>query len=558
MAVHQRMRIGDLLVESGVLSAEQLQQALSDQKELKMRLGDVLLHKEYITEQQLMEVLEFQLGIPHVQLYRQNIDHRIVNLITQKQAEQYNVLPFRMNGNHLVVAMSDPLDYFAIDELRMTTGYNIEPVLASKESLQRAIERHYSLQESVDEIMQVLPESELAEEQVTHIVEESDSPVVRTVNQIIKQAVNLGASDIHIDPQSNSIKVRFRIDGLIRTEQILAKDMFNVIVARIKIMARLNVAERRKPQDGHVEMEIDFRRIDIRISILPTIHGEKIVMRILDMSQSLLEIDKLDFSEHNFALFQKGINSTTGILLVTGPTGSGKTTTLYAAMAELNDDEVNIVTVEDPVEYQLDGINQVQVNPQAGLTFANGLRSILRQDPNIVIVGEIRDRETAEISVRTAMTGHLVLSTLHTNSAVNSISRLIDMGIEPFLLSSALNCIVTQRLIRRICTHCKIFRQPSEEELAFFKKYGFDIEQMAVGRGCEQCMQSGYSGRMGIHEVLMIDDELRAMIIQKRTDSEYLAYVKTQGFIPMLEDGLTKVVQGYTTVEEVLRVTNYD
>lgn len=557
MSVYQRMRMGDLLVASGVLSTEQLEQALTEQKQLNMRLGDVLLHKGYITEQQLIEVLEFQLGIPHVQLYRQHIDSRLVNLITQQQAEQHQVLPFRMNGNRLVVAMADPLDYFAIDELRMTTGYSIEPVLASKEALQRAITRHYSLQESVDQIMQALPETEI-EDTVTHIIEDSDSPVIRTVNQIIKQAVNLGASDIHIDPQSNSIKVRYRIDGIIRTEQVLAKDMLQVIVARIKIMARLNVAERRKPQDGRVEMEIDFRRIDIRISILPTIHGEKIVLRILDMSHSFLEIDKLDFSSHNFDLFQKGINSATGIVLVTGPTGSGKTTTLYAAMSQLNNDEVNIVTVEDPVEYQLDGINQVQVNPQAGLTFANGLRSILRQDPNIVVVGEIRDTETAEISVRTAMTGHLVLSTLHTNSAVSSISRLIDMGIEPFLLSSALNCIVTQRLIRRICHACKETRPPSQEEQALFQRHGLEIVEIARGRGCEQCMQSGYRGRMGIHEVLMIDEQLRVMIIQKRTDHDYLTHARTQGFVSMLEDGLAKVVQGYTTLEEVLRVTNYD
>lgn len=557
MPVSQRMRIGDLLVEAGVLTPEQLKQALIEQKELKMRLGDVLLTQNYITEQQLIEVLEFQLGIPHVQLYRQTIDPRIVNSIPRRLAEQHQILPFRMENNKLVVAMSDPLDYYAIDEVHMATGLQVIPVLTSKDELSRAIKRHYGLQDSVDEIMQSLSENEEAYE-LDHDEEDEHSPVVKTVNQIITQAVLLGASDVHIDPQEASIKVRYRVDGIMRTEQVLSISMLNVITARIKIMAKLNVAEKRLPQDGRVEMMVDYRRIDIRISILPTIHGEKVVMRILDTGQAILDINKLDFSERNLELFKQGIESAHGIMLITGPTGSGKTTTLYAAMSRINNEEVNIVTVEDPIEYQLEGINQVQVNSKIGLTFANGLRSILRQDPDIVVVGEIRDVETAEISVRSAMTGHLVLSTLHTNSAVNSITRLIDMGIEPFLVSSALNCIVTQRLIRRVCIDCKTTRPATDDEKRYFESHRMTIEHIAYGTGCEKCNRSGYQGRMGIHEVLVMDSTLRKMVIQKSTDDEYLAYAKSKGFVPMLEDGLSKVVQGYSSVEEVLRVTKVD
>lgn len=558
MAVNQRMRIGDLLVESGVLSSEQLEQALTEQKELKMRLGDVLLTRGYITEQQLIEILEFQLGIPHVQLYRQTIDPRIVNSIPRRIAEQHQLLPFRMDNNKLVVAMADPLDYYAIDEIQMVTGLQVTPVLASKDEVSRAIKRHYGLQDSVDEIMQSLSESGEGLE-LSHAEEEDeDSPVVKTVNQIIIQAIQVGASDIHIDPQESSIKVRYRVDGMMRTEQILSLSMLNVITARIKIMAKLNVAEKRLPQDGRVEMFVDYRRVDVRISILPTIHGEKIVMRILDMGQAVLDVDKLDFSENNLQAFKRGFESAHGITLITGPTGSGKTTTLYAAMARLNREDVNIVTVEDPVEYQLEGINQVQVNSAVGLTFASGLRSILRQDPNIVVVGEIRDVETAEIAVRTAMTGHLVLSTLHTNSAVNSITRLIDMGIEPFLVSSAVNCIVTQRLIRKVCEGCKTTRPATDEEKQFMASHRLTVKDIAYGTGCEACHRSGYQGRMGIHEVLTMDSTLRKMVIQKSTDDQYLEYALSQGFIPMVEDGLAKVVQGFSSIEEVLRVTKVD
>ncbi len=547
-----RKRIGDLLLESGLITDEQLLNALKEQKELKMRLGDVLISRNYITEQQLIEVLEVQLGIPHVQLYKQKIETKIINIIPQRIAEQHQVLPLRTEGNKLIVAMADPLDYYAIDELRMTTGFRIEPVIASKDELFRAIRRYYGLQETVDQIMQNLDQWE-GEDKIQQNMD-ADSPVVKTVNQLIYQAVQTGASDIHIDPQEDGLRIRYRVDGMMRTERILPPHMQNVIVARIKVMSSLNVAERRLPQDGRVEMEVDFRKVDIRVSTLPTIHGEKVVLRILDLSNALTDLDRLGFTQANMSRLLKGIGKPYGIIFISGPTGSGKTTTLYSTLSRLSSDEVNIITIEDPVEYQLNGINQVAVNPVSGLTFARGLRSILRQDPNIVMVGEIRDSETAEIAVRGAMTGHLVLSTLHSNSAVNSITRLIDMGIEPFLLSSSLNTVVAQRLVRRVCPACAVEVEPTQEERAVLEEYRIPHATLKRGQGCGECGRSGYRGRLAIHEVLPVNDELRTLILRKGSDTEYAALAVKAGMIPMIEDGLQKAASGLTTIAEVYRV----
>ncbi|KIL42465.1 type II secretion system protein E [Gordoniibacillus kamchatkensis] len=549
-----RKKIGDLLVEAGLITDEQLQISLKEQREYGMRLGDVLIARGFITEQQLIETLSLQLGIPHIQLYRHKIDTKVVNIVSEHLAERHQVLPVRTEGNKLVVAMADPLDYFAIDELRMNTGYRIEPVIASKDELLRAIKRHYSLQESVAQIMENLQAKEWAEP--LDEPEEEDSPVVKTVNQIILQAVHMGASDIHIDPQEDGLSIRYRVDGMMRTERSLPLHMQSVIVARIKIMGNLNVAERRLPQDGRVQMDIEFRRVDIRISTLPTIHGEKVVMRILDLGNSLTEIEKLGFSESNLQKFVKGISRPHGVVLITGPTGSGKTTTLYSALSRLNSDEVNIITVEDPVEYQLSGINQVQVNAATDLTFAKGLRAILRQDPNIVMVGEIRDSETAEIAVRAAMTGHLVLSTLHTNSAVNALTRLIDMGVEPFLVSSSVHCIVAQRLVRKVCPHCACDDSPTIEEQTLLRAHGIEAGTLRKGNGCRECGRSGYKGRLAIHEVLLVDDVLRSMILQKRPDNEYLHHALRKGMVPILKDGLEKAAAGLTTLSEIFRVTS--
>jgi len=546
--------LGELLVQAGLITEEQLQEALREGRERNMRLGDVLISRGYITEQQRIEVLEFQLGIPHVQLYRETIDPRAIQMIPRLLAETHKVLPYRIEGNRLAVAMADPLDYYAIEELRMATGMWIEPAIVSNEELELALWRYYGLQESVDQVLRDLAVRE-AETRVEP-PEEEESPVARTVNQIIRQAVLLGASDIHIDPQADALHIRYRVDGMMRTERTLPPNMQSVFVARIKVMSGLNVAERRLPQDGRVEMNVESRRVDIRISTLPTIHGEKIVMRILDMTHSLKELEELGFSEHNLELFRRGIDGSHGIVFITGPTGSGKTTTLYSALHRLNRDDVNIMTIEDPVEFQMRGVNQIQVNPRTGLTFARGLRAILRQDPNIVMVGEIRDVETAEIAVRAAMTGHLVLSTLHSNSAVNAITRLIDMGVEPFLVASALRCVVAQRLVRRVCRYCAAERPPSEREAELLAVAGIRADRLLEGAGCAECLRTGYRGRLAIHEVMICDDGLRNLILQKRADNEYREHALRHGLIPILHDGLAKAAAGLTTISEVMRVVD--
>jgi type IV pilus assembly protein PilB len=556
----KRKRIGDLLLEAGVIDEQQLQQALILQKELNMRLGDVLILQKYITEQQLVEVLEFQFGIRHVELYRQTIEAKAINLIPQRFAEQHQVLPISIEGSKLIVATADPLDYIAIDELRLLTGMRVEPVMAYKEELLRFIKRYYGLQETLDQISTHLnmPEDE-ARAKLRAAAEsgEDDSPVVKTVNQIILQAIQIGASDIHFDPQGDQLRIRYRVDGVMRTERSLPAQMQSVIVARAKIMAGLNVAERRLPQDGRIQVEVERRKVDLRISTLPTVFGEKVVMRILDLSVTLTEVDRLGLSEANKERFLRGIQSSHGAVFITGPTGSGKTTTLYSALNRLNQDDVNIITIEDPVEFQLANVNQLQVNPQIELTFALGLRAILRQDPNIVMVGEIRDTETAEIAIRAAITGHLMLSTLHSNNAVNAISRLIDMGIEPYLVASSVSCIVAQRLVRTVCHRCAEAYSTTKTEAELLDSYGIKAARPMKGQGCGHCGRTGYKGRMAIHEVLLVDDEIRSMIVQKRPDSDYMRHAMQHGdFVPMIVDGLQKMADGHTTISEVLRVTS--
>ncbi|WEK53399.1 MAG: ATPase, T2SS/T4P/T4SS family [Candidatus Cohnella colombiensis] len=547
-----KKRLGDLLVDSGIISDEQLQEALVEQRKTKQKLGDHLISQGYITEQQLIEVLEFQLGIPHVSLFKYQIEPSIVHIIPESLARRHQAIPLQKDGNRLLVAMADPLDYFAIEELRMTTGFRIEPAISSREELQRAIAKHYGLQDSMSQLMIDLPSQE--EIQETEITNE-DSPIVRLVNQMIQQAVQLKVSDIHVDPGENNVAIRYRVDGVLRNERTIPKQMQGFITARLKIMARLNIAERRLPQDGRMKMQFDMRQIDVRVSSLPTIHGEKIVLRLLDLSTGVQEITRLGFQPANYDLFKEMIERPYGILLITGPTGSGKTTTLYSALSHLNKDSANIITVEDPVEYQLAGINQVHINPAIGLTFATGLRSILRQDPNIVMVGEIRDAETAEIAVRASLTGHLVLSTLHTNDAASTISRLRDMGLEPYLLASSLLGVVAQRLVRRICPDCKIAHEPTEQEKLLLASRGITVEKLYKGKGCGNCNRTGFRGRVAIHEVLKIDDQLRKLIDHTATVDDFRDRAVDQGMIQLLDDGLAKVVQGITTIQEVVRET---
>ncbi len=552
--IQKRKRLGDLLVDASIITEQQLMEALQEQKLTRYRLGDQLIAMDLVSEQQIIEVLEFQLGIPHVDLYKQRIDRKLVTIISEELARKHQVLPLKKTGNRLMVAMVDPLDYFALDDLRLSTGFEIDPAIAKKEELHLAINRYYGMQKSIDQVLQEMPVSE-DDPAFLEVQQSDDSPVAKMVNQLISQAVQLGASDIHFDPQETEMVIRLRIDGLLRTERTLPIKMNNILVSRIKIMSKLNIAEKRLPQDGRFKMELELKTIDVRVSILPTVFGEKVVMRLLDTGNVSLGIEKLGFSEENEMKFRKMITHAYGIILVTGPTGSGKSTTLYTALQQLNSDTVNIITVEDPVEYQIKGINQVQVKSNIGMTFAASLRSILRQDPDIIMVGEIRDSETAEIALRSAMTGHLVLSTLHTNDSVSAISRLIDMGVEPYLVASSLVGVLAQRLVRRVCPDCARPYELTDEETDLFVSRGLPASGIVKGTGCSSCNSTGYKGRLAIHEIVLIDDHLREMITKKNADSMYRRYVEEKGYKDMLYDGLVKVSQGKTTIEEIYRVT---
>jgi type IV pilus assembly protein PilB len=546
----ERKRLGDLLVEAGLITEAQLQEALKE-KAPGQKLGDALLQLGYITEQQLIEVLEFQLGIPHVSLYRYPIDPKATNLISKEFAKRHMVMPLKIEGDRLLVAMADPMDFFVIDDLRLSTGFHIETAIASKDDILRTINKYYDMDESVEDFLQMAPAPETREEER---IPEEDSPIVRLVNQILQLAVEQRASDIHIDPQETKVLIRYRVDGILRTDRALPKHMQSMLTARIKILANMDITEHRIPQDGRIKMDIDFHPVDLRVSTLPTIYGEKIVMRVLDLGAALNDIHKLGFNQLNLQRFIELIERPTGIVLITGPTGSGKSSTLYAALNHLNSEEVNIITIEDPVEYQIEGINQIQVNPNVGLTFAQGLRSILRQDPNIIMVGEIRDRETAEVAIRASLTGHLVLSTLHTNDALSTITRLIDMGIEPFLVATSLAGVVSQRLVRRVCRDCQEEQEPTKREIEIFARRGMKIDKLIRGRGCPTCNMTGYRGRMAIHELLVMTEEMRRVILNKEPFSKLRELAIKNRMIFLIDDGLLKVKQGLTTLEEVLKV----
>jgi type IV pilus assembly protein PilB len=549
---HTRKRLGDLLVEAGLITEEQLQHALKE-KAPGQKIGDALLQRGLITEQQLIEVLEVQLGIPHISLYGYPFDTNLFSLVPKEMAMRNLMIPIKKDGDKLYVAMADPMDFFAIDDLRLSTGFQIEAVLATKDDIIRSINKYYDIDEEFDELIDSGQKGEKPSDE-TAIMDE-DSPIVRLVNQIISNAVMQKASDIHIDPQETKVVIRYRIDGLLRVERVLPKNMQSYLTARIKIMSNLDITESRIPQDGRIKINLDLRPVDLRVSTLPTVHGEKIVLRILDLGNALIDLDKIGFNQLNLSRFIKMIERPNGIVLITGPTGSGKSSTLYAALNRLNREEVNIITIEDPVEFQLEGISQIQVNPNIGLTFATGLRSILRQDPNIIMVGEIRDKETVEVAIRASLTGHLVLSTLHTNDALSSINRLIDMGMEPFLVATSLSGIVAQRLIRKVCRDCAEPHDPTNREIEIFARRGLKIDRIMRGKGCASCNMTGYKGRIAIHEVVTINEDMRRAIMTDDSLAKLRQIAIKNKTIFLLDDGLLKVKQGLTTTEEVLRVT---
>lgn len=548
--IQGRRRLGDLLVDAKVITEEQLQDALI-RKESGERLGDVLIRDHLVTEQTLIEVLEFQLGIPHVSLGQFPIDPDIIQLVPKEIAKRYLLVPLRKEKNKLFIAMADPMDYFAIEEVRMLTGFKVEPCIATKQDIYKTISKYYELQATMDAAMSDLIGD--SEDENPDIVAD-DSPIVVLVNQIITDAVVQGASDIHFDPQDAEFRIRFRVDGVLKTERSLPKSMQNMVIARIKIMGNLNITENRLPQDGRIQIQAQMRAIDLRLSTLPTIYGEKVVMRVLDTKNSQISIEKLGLSQENLARFQQLIVKPNGIVLITGPTGSGKSSTLSATLNSINNDGLNIITVEDPVEYQLEGVNQIQVKEEIGLTFATGLRSILRQDPDIVMVGEIRDTDTAQIATRASLTGHLVLSTLHTNSAIESIARLKDMGVEPYLITASLEGVVAQRLVRKVCRDCSTEREVTATELAVLREHQLTAMTMKSGRGCSACNNTGYKGRMAIHEVLAVNEEMRTAILANKNRSDLLRIAENSGFKSLMNDGLEKAIAGSTTVEEILRV----
>ncbi len=517
-----KKKLGELLVEVGLITEEQLKHAMEIQSKTGEKLGKVLIKQGYVTEEQILEALEFQLGIPHVDLQKYYIDPDVAKLIPEAVAKRYIIIPIKKDEDGILVAMADPLNIFAIDDVKIITKQNVKPLIASESSILKAIDRIYGREQAEKAVQDFKKEfqSETASELPNEILEEvQNAPAVRLVNSIIEQAIKSRASDIHIEPTEKDLRIRFRIDGQLTEAMRTIKSTHGPVVTRVKIMANMNIAERRLPQDGRFEFVSGGRNIDVRVSSLPTVFGEKLVLRLLDKENFIMTKEQLGFEEEDLMLFDKLIKRPNGIVLLTGPTGSGKTTTLYAMLKELNKPNINIITVEDPVEYSIEGINQVQVNEKAGLTFATALRSILRQDPDVIMIGEIRDTETAEIAIRSAITGHLVLSTLHTNDAAGAITRLIDMGIEPYLVSSAVVGVIAQRLARRICDNCKTSYKASDRE-----KQLVGIEEdkdftLYKGRGCAVCNKTGYRGRIPIYEIMTVTSDIKELINKKASSS---------------------------------------
>ncbi|MFP7493484.1 ATPase, T2SS/T4P/T4SS family [Terribacillus saccharophilus] len=535
----KKVKLGELLKKAGLVTEGQIVSAINEQRP-GQKLGDLLLEKGYITEQQLIEVLEFQLGIPHVSLFRFPFQFDLVKLVPIQFARKHVVIPLSRENNILTVAMADPMDYYAIDDMEMYTGFSIKPVIAAKADILESITAVYKEAESGESRTEAAAEA---------------APAIRIVEQLISSGVQLKASDIHMDPFETEVQVRYRIDGDLRRERTLPKSIQQAVVARVKILANMNITETRLPQDGRIKLKMENAHVDLRISVLPTVFGEKVVIRILDLNNVIKDLNELDFSPDNYEKYSKLISQPSGLILFTGPTGSGKSSGLYASINHLNREQYNIITVEDPVEFELQGVNQVQVNNGVGLTFATGLRSILRQDPNIIMVGEIRDSETAGIAIRASLTGHLVFSTLHTNNAIASIPRLMDMKIEPYLVVSSVTGVVAQRLVKRICRDCKETYEPTKVEEELLARHGLEAKFLYRGNGCNSCKQTGYKGRMAVHELLVVDDKIRELLVQEQSIDEIKQVAVENGMKMLIDDGLEKAVRGLTTVEEVLRIT---
>lgn len=549
---------GKLLLEAGMVTEEQLNEAIEEQKHSGKKLGEILKEKGFISQEDIIQVLEFQLGIPHLNLERIDIDEEAVKKIPENIAKRHGIIPVKINENKIVLAMSDPLNIFAIDDVKIYTGMDVILNIASPDDISKAITRYYSKQEAVLVAEQFTKEIGIdikPDESLDEMV--NSAPIVKLVNSVIEQAIKSRASDIHIEPQENYIKVRCRIDG--QLQEIMKQDvrLLPAIVTRIKITGNMDIAEKRIPQDGRMTTTVDGNVYDLRLSVLPTIYGEKTVIRITSKTSFVKDKSQLGFYPDDMEKFSGILQNPHGIILVTGPTGSGKSTTLYAAVKDLNRPDVNIITVEDPVESKIEGINQVQVNTKAGLTFASALRSILRQDPDIILVGEIRDGETANIAISAAITGHLVLSTLHTNDAPSSISRLTDMGIEPFLIGSSIVGILAQRLVRKVCPKCSEEYIPNNYEKKILKEMNIqnvDSIKLINGAGCAYCGHTGYRGRLGVYEILTITPRIRELINTGANSSAIKQAAVEEGLITLKANCVRLVLDGKTTVSEMLRV----
>ncbi len=560
-----RKRLGDTLVEAGLITADQLKEALQKQKSLGIRLGKVLVQAGMATEESIAVTLARQMNIPFLDLNTLTIRPEVLTTIPEGIVRSHTLLPISLEGNRLQVSMLDPLDVFIIDEINYQTGYEIDIGISPESQLEAAIRHYYGTSESLQAAVDTLAAER--REEVKKLDEsffttfdigaggEAAAPIINLVNTVIQQAIADRASDIHIEPDEEVIRVRYRLDGILNELMKAPKSIQSELISRLKLMAQMDISEKRLPQDGRIKVKVKETSIDLRVSALPTVFGEKIVIRILDKSRMQLTLDQVGFDEELLAQFKAISLSPNGIFLMTGPTGSGKTSTLYAAINFIRNGQINITTVEDPVEYLIPSINQVQVRPDIGLTFARTLRSILRQDPNVILIGEIRDFETAQIAIESALTGHLVFSTLHTNDAASAVTRLIEMGVEPYLVASAVIGVGAQRLVRRICPSCRVTTQPDAAAKALFEGSGMEPDILSRGTGCLTCRRTGYAGRTAIHEIMTLNDEIHALILDSAPARTIRKAAIAGGMRTMREDGLRKVVRGITTVDEVVRLT---
>ena len=553
------MRLGDLLLSSGVISHEQLERALELQKESKERLGDVLVQSGIITEQQLIEALKIQLGVEFVDLTAVSIPVELAKYVPRTLAKKYCVVPVKLVRDTLYLAMSDPLDFIAQEEVKAASRKRVIPMIATHRATEQAISRLYGSEGTARVIEEMKREAGAAGPDIVpaQLVKDSDSsegaPTIRFVNSLIERAFAERASDIHLEPQEGEMVVRMRIDGLLRRVLTVPAELQSTVISRLKIMGGMDIAERKVPQDGHAMLRVKGSEIDLRISSMPTVYGEKIVLRLLDKSAQGMSKEAIGLEGRDLECYKALLKNTSGVILLVGPTGSGKSTTMCAMLQDLAREEINIVSLEDPVEYHIPGVNQCQINEKTGMTFANGLRAILRQDPDIISVGEIRDGETASIAMRSAITGHLVLSTLHTNDSVSAVFRLRDIGVEPWLIASALRGVISQRLVRKICPHCKRGYQPSEEELELLGMPADTKTTFYKGEGCPECHHSGYAGRRAAFEILMINGKLRRLISQDGTIDDLTAQARADGYVTMRESCRDLVLRGITTAEEAAR-----